>query len=222
MNGPKTAPVRRRLLSDDVVEYLSKAIFRGDFKPGEKVVETKIARLLNVSQGSVREAFQVLKVMGFLESVPFRGNFVRQFTHEGLKDYFRTRHEIEMIAVRWSAERGEDPQNMAYLRKCVSLIKNYNKKDRGRTEAREADLDFHRAIVASARSESLLAAWEALNHSFWFSYGIHLEEDQYMVIDRQGELHKRLLDLFEAKKIEEFEKLLAEHFINPKSILRNK
>lgn len=211
--------IRRKLLSEDVVEYLSDAIFRGDFKPGDKLIEMKIARLLDVSQGSVREALQIMKVRGFLESIPFRGTFVRQFTNQGLKDYFKTRIELEMIAACWSSELPDDPENTAYLQECVSQMESY-RESRDKIQARRADLNFHRAIVKRSKSDSLLAAWEALNHSFWFSYGIHLEEKCYMVLDRQAALHRILLELLGHGRTDELRKQLEEHFINPNSVLR--
>lgn len=208
----------RKLLSDGVTEYLSEAIFRGDIKPGDKIVETKIAKALNVSQGTVREAIKELKSKGFLETSPFKGSYVRQFRLEELKDYFRTRTEIEMIAVRWAIEEKENPENIETLRECIFLMESYRKENDNRA-GRQADMNFHKTIVKSANSPSLLAAWEALNHSFWFNFGIHLEE-KYYVLERQVEIHARLFDCLKNKEIEGFRKELEAHFVGPKSILK--
>lgn len=219
MDSEKQVSINKKQLKDEVADYLVSAVFKGEFKPGDRLAETKIARSLNISQGVVREAFQLLRTRGFLESIPFKGTFVRAFTDQGLKDYFRTRTEIEMIAVKWSSEFPEDPDNTAYLMKCIELMENY-RKEGDKSLASKADLDFHRAIVKSANSPSLLSAWEALNHGFWFSYGIHLEENRYMALDRQAELHASLFELLRINAIEDFRMQLEEHFINPYSSLR--
>ena len=100
--------VQRRVLSDDVVEYLIDAILDGTLQPGEKVVELQAARMLDVSQATVREALRELEVRGFLESRPFRGTYVRKFTIRGLQDYFRTRTELEILAARFGEDRQRD------------------------------------------------------------------------------------------------------------------
>jgi len=212
--------IEKKRLKDEVVDFLVDSIFSDGLKPGEKLVETRIARLLNVSQGVVREAFQELRSRGFLESIPYKGTFIRAFTDEGLKDYYKVRTEIEMIAVKWSSKLPKDPDNTAFMMKCLEVIKNY-KPEEDPSPTSKADLDFHRAIIRRARSPMLLGAWESLNHDFWFSYGIHMESKKYMVIDRQPELHASLLDLLEKKAIEDFRERLEEHFINPFSTLRD-
>ncbi len=146
MDSEKQVSINKKQLKDEVVDYLVGAVFKGEFKPGHRLAETKIARTLNISQGVVREAFQVLRTRGFLESIPFKGTFVRAFTDQGLKDYFRTRTEIEMIAVKWSSELPEDPDNTAYLMKCIELMENY-RKEGDKSLASKADLDFHRAML---------------------------------------------------------------------------
>jgi len=219
MNSENHLLIEKKRLKDEVVDFLVDSIFSDGFKPGEKLVETRIARLLNVSQGVVREAFQELRSRGFLESIPYKGTFIKAFTDDGLKDYYKVRTEIEMIAVKWSSKLPEDPDNTAYMVKCLEVIKNY-KPEEDPSRASKADLDFHRAIIRRAQSPMLLAAWEALNHGFWFSYGIHMESKKYMVIERQPDLHASLLNLLEKKAIEDFRERLEEHFINPFSTLR--
>jgi len=96
--------LKRRIRSDDVVDYLIDAILRVYFNLGTKIAELHAAKLLDVSQATIREAFRELEIKGFLESIPFKGTYVRSFTAKGLKDYFRTRTEIEMLAARWAFE----------------------------------------------------------------------------------------------------------------------
>ena len=48
--------LKRRVLRDDVAEYLMESILKGELNPGDKIVESKLARELSISQGAVREA----------------------------------------------------------------------------------------------------------------------------------------------------------------------
>ncbi len=207
---------QRRLLSDDVVEYLIDQILQGTFKPGERVAELKLAHYLDVSQSTVREALRVLETKGFLKSVPFKGTFVREFKLEGLKDYFRTRTEIEMIAARWSAETDHVNANWDYMNKCVEVMA-VSCQDGDHISFRKADMDFHRTLVAGADSPLLLSSWESLNHRFWAYLGIFMEKKIYN-LDFQEEKHRRILSSLRENQFEEFRRELEEHFLNVDSL----
>ena len=80
-NGRKFS---RTILSEQIKEQLIEDIFHRKFKPGHRIIESAMARDLNVSQASVREALRSLIAMGFLESEPFKGITVRSFTSKDL------------------------------------------------------------------------------------------------------------------------------------------
>ena len=51
-------PVKAESLSAQVFETIRDAIFRGELKPGETLRELGLAKSLNVSQATVREALE--------------------------------------------------------------------------------------------------------------------------------------------------------------------
>ena len=54
--------LKRRVLRDDVAEYLMESILKGELNPGDKIIESKLARELSISQGAVREAIEMILI----------------------------------------------------------------------------------------------------------------------------------------------------------------
>lgn len=209
--------LKRRIRSDDVVDYLIDAILRGDFKPGAKIGELHAAKLLGVSQATIREALHELKAKGFLESYPFKGTYVRRFTAEGLKDYFRTRTEIEMLAACWSFEQGGRSMDWDGLEERIEKMERYVKED-NHNFFRKMDMEFHHTIVLGCESPSLLAAWESLSHSFWAYFGIYLEQQNYS-LDKQSEMHRYILECLKRGQFEELRKKITGHYVDISIVL---
>ena len=61
-------PIRPKRISDEIVNQLKSLIFNGKLKPGEKIPpERELAKSLNVSRVSLREALNTLQGMGLIE-----------------------------------------------------------------------------------------------------------------------------------------------------------
>lgn len=82
-------------LRDKVKEYILERIYNGSYEPGSRIVETKLAHELGISQAPVREAIIALSMIGFLEERPYSGAYVRRITPEWIEDLFETRAFIE-------------------------------------------------------------------------------------------------------------------------------
>ena len=71
------ATISRTVLREQVKDVLLQRIVSGELKPGERLVETRIAQELGTSQAPVREALRDLQLLRLVESEPFRGSRVR-------------------------------------------------------------------------------------------------------------------------------------------------
>jgi DNA-binding GntR family transcriptional regulator len=210
--------IKKRVLSDDIVEYLTDAIMRGDFPPGSKIIELQAAKMFSVSQSTVREALRELESRGFLESKPYKGTFVRRFTIEGLKDYFRTRTELELLAAEWAA--GGDPKTVnvagmeSLLQEMAGVVSEKN-----HVAFRRMDMEFHRTIVKNSGSSSLLSAWSALSHSYWAYFGLYFEEQQYNLGD-QMEKHLAIYDILKSGRMDSLKEAIQSHYVDISYIIR--
>ncbi|MFN3337079.1 MAG: GntR family transcriptional regulator, partial [Thermomicrobium sp.] len=124
-------PIVRRVLREEIKEYLIDAILRRRLAPGDRIIETRIAQELGVSQTPVREALRDLELLGFVTSEPFRGTRVRAFTHEELVQIYPIRAAIEGVAARAAATRISTEQLLALDERPV--------RDRDRAIQRDAD-----------------------------------------------------------------------------------
>ena len=60
-------------LRDVVFHTLRRAIMQGDLKPGERLMEIKLANRLGVSRTPIREAIRMLELEGLVTMVPRKG-----------------------------------------------------------------------------------------------------------------------------------------------------
>lgn len=151
--------VTRTVLREQVKELLLERILNGAYRPGDRLVETRIAQELGTSQAPVREALRDLEVLRFVESEPFRGARVREVSAAELAEIYPVRAALEELAAREAAVRldgavGELADELAGMREAA---------DRGDLHALvEHDVSFHRLIVEASGNGILLDVWTSL------------------------------------------------------------
>lgn len=185
----RKAGLDRRVLRDQVREYLVEAILHGVFKAGERIVETRIAQELDVSQGVVREALRELEWMGFIETKPFSGSSVRAISADDLQEIYPVRAALEVLAIRLALPNLSD-QDLLDLRKLVDEMVQVS-KDGNVSGMVERNYNFHRAIVLKSRNSMLIRAWSIFQFSYWTSIAtselrdelVHLAERHYDVVN---------------------------------------
>lgn len=75
-------------LSDRILRIVEKAIMNGSIKPGERLIETELAKNLGISKSPVREALKRLEGEGVVHLVPRVGYFVNDITRRSIEDFF--------------------------------------------------------------------------------------------------------------------------------------
>jgi DNA-binding GntR family transcriptional regulator len=104
----KTNGFTKMSLSDQVKQYILDAIERGELKPGERLVESKIARQFSISQAPVREAISELVSTGFLNREPHKGAVVRMLTDKDMIEIYTVRATLESLAAQQAVEHITD------------------------------------------------------------------------------------------------------------------
>ena len=97
-------------LSLPVYEELKEMILTNQLKPGEKLLQEKLAMQLGVSRTPLLKAMQMLEFDYLVESVPRRGMFVKKLTLREMHDIYDVREGIETVAVRLVIERATQKQ----------------------------------------------------------------------------------------------------------------
>jgi DNA-binding GntR family transcriptional regulator len=153
-------PVEREVLSSQVKDRILTWIVQGDLPPGSRLVETRLAQQLGTSQAPIREALRDLATLGFIETQPYKGSWVRKPTKRELIEAVEVRAELESLAARLAAVRRTD--------KCVAELEELldamaDAADRG--DAHEQALkntQFHARIIEATENETLQRHWSML------------------------------------------------------------
>ena len=146
----------RTVLREQVKEVLLERILAHEYAPGDRLVETRIAQELGVSQAPVREALRELETLRFVESAPFKGAWVRE-VHDGeLAEIYPIRAALEDVAARAAAERLAG--NVAPLEREIRAMA----KAKSLGKQVEHDVRFHELIVEASGNARLIELWSSL------------------------------------------------------------
>jgi len=152
---PKPVSIREKV-------YLAvrEQILGGRFSPGERIVETKIAKAIQTSRTPVREALHMLEREGLLEAIPRVGYSVRQISWDEVEEICEIRAVNESLAARWAVERITDVELRA-------LEENLETAERevlaGKPKAFvDRDAEFHEILVGASGSVRLLELCQVL------------------------------------------------------------
>jgi DNA-binding GntR family transcriptional regulator len=148
------------MLGDRVKDNLLSRILAGEFAPGARIVETRVARELGVSQGPVREALRDLSALGLVELQPYRGARVRRPDTDEIRQAMGVRAELEALAAAEACPRlGAD--ELADLKSLVAEMAELAAA--GRMEAYvQRNTEFHRAVIRASGNQTLERLWELL------------------------------------------------------------
>ncbi|WP_457786941.1 GntR family transcriptional regulator [Acinetobacter baumannii] len=102
-------------LSEQIVKYISEQIISGELVEGELIQELRIAKELDVSRGSVREALLLLERTHLIEIFPRRGAIVSEMSAQQVKALFDTNmmllgHIVQRISETWRAHEADQLQ----------------------------------------------------------------------------------------------------------------
>ena len=143
-------------------------IARGNKLPGER----ELAKMLNVSRPSLREALRALILLGILENRQGDGTYLTTSDHwpieplsimlsvkkGALLDIFEARESIENSCAGFAALR-RDQGDLNKLQKALdNMHANFNDAD----PYIEHDLDFHKAVIFAAKNPVLVDLMEKI------------------------------------------------------------
>ena len=153
-------PIKPRSMRHDVLQQLRRAILSGQFRPGERLNESEIARQMGISRGPVREAILALQQEGLIETEHWRGSYVVELDPKSFCELVDLRILLETHAARIATERCT-PDDCAELEHIVEEMRSASRE--GDVElVVDKDIEFHRTICRLSGSDLLLQMWEQL------------------------------------------------------------
>lgn len=152
----------KETLRSNIRDYIQQQIAEGVYQPGDRIVETRLAKELNVSQAPVREAMLELATIGMLEERPYSGTYVRNFTAAEIEDTFGARAFVEEYAAKRAAKRASEEQ----LAEMRAVLERMN-PEQGIQEFVQLDKEFHGLVMDAAGSSALKRVWSLLRMAEW-------------------------------------------------------
>jgi DNA-binding GntR family transcriptional regulator len=153
-------PFIRSNLREQIKDVILQRIVAGEYSPGARLVETRIAQELGVSQAPVREALRDLEQLGCIVHEPFRGCSVRAFSAEELLEAFPVRAALEALAARLAAERISEDE-LLRLAELLDTMRGAAQRGDAHDQS-QANASFHATIVRAARNATLERQWSFL------------------------------------------------------------
>lgn len=195
----------RTMYRAQIKEVLLERILDGVYQPGERIVETRVAREFGVSQGPVREALRELESLRLVVSEPFVGVRVRAITPEELGEIYPVRSGLEEVAARAAAPRfagAVEPleRELEHMRRIAPTGAVH--------DFMLHDVQFHRLIVEGSGNRTLGELWTSL----------HVEARTMITFTRYGDLraiaesHVPILEALRAGDPERSSAALRAHF----------
>ena len=114
-------PLTRVVLREQVKDVLLERVLAGVYPPGSRLVETRIAQELGVSQAPVREALRDLEQLGLVESEPFRGCSVRELSIDELLEALVLAYWLDHVAYQLRAHPVRRAQP-AWMERNIELV----------------------------------------------------------------------------------------------------
>lgn len=87
-------------LANQIAQYMSEKIIRSELKPGERIIEEKISRELNISRIPLREALRLLEKDRLVELIPRKGARVTVLTRNNIEYTYDILAQLYTLLIR--------------------------------------------------------------------------------------------------------------------------
>jgi DNA-binding GntR family transcriptional regulator len=197
--------LRRVSTQEALIEALRAEVLEGRVAPGTILREPELCTRFGVSRHTVRTALQALTHEGLALHSPNRGVLVPQLENADVRDLYAVRTMLEVPAARHLAS---DPDARAQPRQALERL-NALPADMHWSAVRDADLDFHRAIVDALNSPRASRTFAALSSELRLAF--RQLEDELRLPKSVAADHAELLATMEAGDPDAAEAAIREH-----------
>ena len=213
--------IKRKTLSEKVKEYLIDSILINQkYKPGDRIVETKLAKELEVSQAPVREAIRDLALMGLLKSEPYKGTRVKKISSRELQQVYEIRSSLESLAVKSAAQKMTE-EDLEHIQSIIDNMVAEAKKGNYQKQT-ELDSKFHNTLIELSGNNILKKVWNTVGIRYWTFIGItyinfHRHE---LNLEDQALRHQPICDALCNGDGDKAQSLIKSHFLELRDLLK--
>ena len=196
-----------RTLQEIVFDTIKNKIIKGEFKPGQRLVASDLAKEMDVSRMPIRESLAKLESIGLVELIPHKGAIVNELSAKDYVEIFHIRSALEGLAARLACPNLTE-EDIEIMRAANDKVRKMMDKDD--VEFQRVNRVFHSTIWKRTKSSRLQ---ELLSN-------LYSEAAQYrhMVVIRPGRMkkvfeeHEAFLDALIKRDAYMAEKMVKEHY----------
>ena len=204
-----TDPLPDQNLADAVADRIRAAIWSGQYQPGDRLVERRLAHEFGISHIPLREALARLTEEGLVERLPRRGARVASLTPRMLEEVSSLRVVLEQFVVRRLKDRFT-PEAYRELQGVVDrMVKAAEDHDLVRVH--EIDQEFHQRLwelTDHALLVELAAQMRSRTSHFYRAAAASLGPDE---VRRHADSHQQLLDVIASGDRRAAERAMQHH-----------
>lgn len=197
-------------VSDRVATVLREAILSGRIKPGERLVERRLAEEMGVSLASLRSALQQIEREGFVTKKANTATHVTKLSQQKLREMLDVRMLLEPSAMVL-ASQNLTPEADRQLQSCVAEIDHTVSVNDFYGLAR-ADLYFHQSVWSICGNETMVKMLNQLCIPV-FAFLMILMSVQQEQLRERVRSHQDLLDLIREKNADKIQGAIRAHIM---------
>ncbi len=209
----KLSDTELETIPSKVCRILREAILRGDFKPGQRLIQDELANSIGVSRMPVREAIKRLEAEGLVTVEPHRGAIVKSFSLKDIEEIYHLRCIFEKEAV----EESVNHMTSDVMRKLEKLVKQMEETKDIETFVK-INIQFHHELISCCPWERLISFIQSLWSGFP-QQTPHMLPDQIKLSIKE---HQAILKAVRNKEAKKAGELIESHIDRAgKSIINN-
>ena len=217
-NAEERKRKKKRLLREHVYVSIKGAIIGGEFEPGRRLIEEKLAEDMKTSRTPVREAIQKLEKEGLIYRLPRGGFAVKGVTEEEVEEVFGLRGILEGYAGFLATARMDDAE-LRSLEEIIAL-EEACLQDMNVEEFIRLDGEFHDVVYKAAKNNRLYNLLHDLR-DYIYRYRViimrYQRKPQLAVQD-----HKEMVASIRSRNAKQVEKLVRKHMTRGKEVIKKK
>ena len=183
-------------LPEFVFNLLREHIVHGAIAPGTRIKQLEIARQLQVSQQTVREALKTLEAFGLVEQTPNHGFAVAHIPFQEQAGIFKLRCQLETFAIDEAVQHisSNELKRMRELVPVASLVGSLPIP-----QIRRNNREFHMIPIRATQNKQLIRIMDQLWDMTWTYFNFFSAESQSRLTRQELKEHETIIRALENK-----------------------
>jgi DNA-binding GntR family transcriptional regulator len=193
-----------------ICEQIISGIVAGEYVPGEKLREGKLAEKFETSRAPVREALLELVNVGLARQVPRRGFYVVSLTKKEIINSFIVGGVLEGFALAQSIHCFFD-MDFLFLEGLLKQMRDEVEKTASFTTLSSLDAQFHQ-FLASKYDNDLLQNVAVRTNRIVMNFLYFKQWSEMQSLEHFDSRHRKIIDVMRTKNQHAIEQTLRDHY----------